>query len=139
VECDAALNADLAAAGYGEVLNITAQLMDQPARHEDLVIPDDVIAHMKHSAARICSNSRTIAAATLHLTPECMPIRDATFYVDTTHSGPHSRHAMASPMGASALPRHAFHVLRGYLDFDAMPLSKVMKHINAQRFMLKLK
>ncbi len=140
VECDTSLNAGLAAAGYNEVLNITAQqLLDQPARHYDLVIMGDVIEHMKHSDGQdLLEFLNYRCSYLLIITPECMPMSDANFYVG--HNSLWTPRAMQwHDLWAHQRCRVMhFYLLRGYLDFEATPLVDVVAGVNAQGFVLKL-
>lgn len=140
VECDTALNAGLAAAGYNEVLNITAQqLLDHPDRHYDLVILGDVIEHMKHSDGQdLLEFLNYRSSYLLIITPECMPMSHTNFYVG--HNSLWTPRAMQwHDLWAHQRCRVMhFYLLRGYQDFDAMPLADVVQSTNAQGFMLKL-
>jgi len=140
VECDTALNAGLTTAGYNEVLNITAQqLLDHPERQYDLVILGDVIEHMKHSDGQdLLEFLNYRCSYLLIVTPECMPMSDANFYVG--HNSLWTPRAMQwHDLWAHQRCRVMhFYLLRGYLDFDAVPLADVVDSINAQGFMLKL-
>lgn len=140
VECDTSLNAGLAAAGYNEVLNITAQqLLDQPARHYDLIIMGDVIEHMKHSDGQdLLEFLNYRCSYLLIITPECMPMSDANFYVG--HNSLWTPRAMQwHDLWAHQRCRVMhFYLLRGYLDFEATPLVDVVAGVNAQGFVLKL-
>jgi hypothetical protein len=140
VECDTSLNAGLATAGYSEVLNITGQqLLDQPNQRYDLVIMGDVIEHMKHSDGQdllefLNYRSRYL----LIITPECMPMNTPDFYAG--HNSLWTPRAMQwHDLWAHQRCRLMhFYLLRGYLDFEAMPLFDMVASVNAQGFVLKM-
>jgi len=140
VECEASLNAGLTAAGYNEVLNITAQqLLDRPADTYDLVIMGDVIEHLKHSDGQDLLEFLNYRCKHLIIiTPECMPMSTATFFVG--HNSLWTPRAMQwHDLWAHQRCRLMhFYLLRGYLDFDGMPLVDVVASVNAQGFVLKM-